>query len=116
MQVGDVGERIWAGKRDEIEVAKKDLMKGLKELEDVLGNKPYFGSNTFGFVDIVLIPFYSWFYSYEALGNFKVGGECPKLIAWANRCMQRESVSKSVANEKEVYNFVIGYRKSHELD
>lgn len=114
--VGDVGMRIWAGKRDEIEVAKKDFMKGLKELEDVLGDKPYFGGNTFGFVDIGLIPFYCWFYSCEVLGNFKVEGECPKLIAWAKRCMQRESVSKSVADEKEVYNFVVGYRKSLMLD
>ncbi|XP_061352331.1 probable glutathione S-transferase parC isoform X1 [Gastrolobium bilobum] len=115
-KVGDVGGRIWAGKRDEIEVAKKDLMEGLKELEEVLGDKAYFGGDTFGFVDIALIPFYSWFYTYEALGNFKVEAECPKLITWAKRCKQRESVSKSVADEKEIYEFVVNYRKSLELD
>ncbi|OIW21139.1 hypothetical protein TanjilG_29795 [Lupinus angustifolius] len=115
-KVGDVGGRIWAGKREEIEVAKKELIEGLKKLEEVLGDKPYFGGNTFGFVDIALIPFYSWFYTYEELGNFKVDEECPKLIVWAKRCKQRESVSKSVADEKEVYKFVVDYRKSHELD
>ncbi|CAL0333686.1 unnamed protein product [Lupinus luteus] len=115
-KVGEVGGRIWAGKKDEIEVAKKELIEGLKELEDVLGDKPYFGGNTFGFVDNALIPFYSWFYTYEALGNFKVEAECPKLIVWAKRCKLRESVSKSVADEKEVYKFVVDYRKSHELD
>ncbi|KAE9592843.1 hypothetical protein Lal_00029318 [Lupinus albus] len=115
-KVGDVGGRIWAGKRDEIEVAKKELIKGLKELEEVLGDKPYFGGNTFGFVDNALIPFHSWFYTYEKLGNFKLETECPKLIVWAKRCNQRESVSKSVADEKEVYEFVAEYRKSHELD
>ncbi|KAL2326076.1 hypothetical protein Fmac_025134 [Flemingia macrophylla] len=115
-KVGDVGGRIWAGKREEIEVAKKEFIEALKELEKVLGDKPYFGGDTFGFVDIALIPFDSWFYSYEALGNFKVEAECPKLIAWAKRCKQRESVAKSVAHEKEVYDFVLQYRKGHQLD
>jgi glutathione S-transferase len=116
LQVGDVGGRIWAGKRDEIEVAKKELIEGLKELENVLGDKPYFGGETFGFVDIALIPFYSWFYTYEQLGNFKVEAECAKLIAWAKRCKERESVSKSVADEKEAYEYVVNYRKRFQLD
>ncbi|XP_027354232.1 probable glutathione S-transferase isoform X2 [Abrus precatorius] len=111
-----VGAMIWGGKRDGIEEAKKELVEGLKELEKVLGDKPYFGGDTFGFVDIALIPFHSWFYTYEALGNFKVEAECPKLIAWAKRCNQRESVSKSVADEKDVYDFVVNYRKSLKLD
>ncbi|MCH82520.1 glutathione S-transferase, partial [Trifolium medium] len=115
-KVGDVGGRIWAGKRDEIEVAKKELIEGLKELENVLGDKPYFGGDTFGFVDIALIPFYSWFYTYEQLGNFKVEAECDKLISWAKRCKERESVSKSVADEKEAYEYVVNYRKRFQLD
>ncbi|AET02880.1 putative glutathione transferase [Medicago truncatula] len=115
-KVGDVGGRIWAGKRDEIELAKKELIEGLKELENVLGDQPYFGGDTFGFVDIALIPFYSWFYTYEKLCNFKVEEECEKLIVWAKNCKQKESVSKSIADEKEVYDFVVNYRKRFELD
>lgn len=42
--------------------------------------------------------------------------ECHKLIVWAKRCMKRESVSKSVADENEVYEFVVDYRKRLELD
>ena len=91
-------------------------MEGLKELEKALGDKPYFGGDTFGFVDIALIPFYGWFYTYEALGNFKVEAECPKLIDWAKRCKQRGSVSKSAADEKEIYEFVVSYRESLKLD
>ena len=37
----------------------------------------------------------------------KVEEECDKLIAWAKRCKQRDDVSKSVADEKEVYEFVV---------
>lgn len=116
MQVGDVGGRIWSKKRDEIEGAKNELIEGLKELENVLGDKPYFGGDTFGFVDIALIPFYNWFYTYEKLGNFKVEAECAKLIVWAKRCIHRESVSKSVADEKDIYEWVVNYRKKLELD
>ncbi|XP_027908994.1 probable glutathione S-transferase parC [Vigna unguiculata] len=115
-KIGDAGWKIWAGKREGIEEAKKEFVEALKELEKELGDKPYFGGDTFGFVDIALIPFSTWFYTYEALGNFKVEAECPKIIAWAKRCSQRESVSKSLADEKEVYEFVVGYRKSNHLD
>ncbi|XP_004510706.1 probable glutathione S-transferase [Cicer arietinum] len=115
-KVGDVGGRIWSKKRDEIEGAKNELIEGLKELENVLGDKPYFGGDTFGFVDIALIPFYNWFYTYEKLGNFKVEAECAKLIVWAKRCIHRESVSKSVADEKDIYEWVVNYRKKLELD
>lgn len=116
MQIGDVGWRIWAGKREGIEEAKKEFVEGLKELEKELGEKAYFGGDTFGFVDIALIPFSTWFYTYEALGNFKVKEESPKIIAWVERCNQRESVSKSLAPHKDVYEFVLSYRKSHHLD
>ena len=88
---------------------KHCINKNVKQLEEVLGDKPYFGGETFGFVDIALIPFYKWFSSYEKVGNFKL--HYPKLIGWANRCLERESVSKSVSDEKDVYEFVLMYRK-----
>ena len=114
--MGDGGRRILLGKRDELEVPKKEFIESLKQLEEVLGDSSYFGGNTFGFVDIALIPFYCWFSIYEAFGNFKVEEECPKLIAWAKRCMQRESVSKSLASEKENYEYVVNIRKIMQLD
>ncbi len=110
-KVYDVGKRIWTTKGDEHEVAKKDFCDTIKQLEETLGDKPYFGGDTFGFVDVALIPYYCWFYTYEAFGNFKVEAECPKFIAWAERCKQRESVSKSIADEKKVYDYVVALRK-----
>ncbi|XP_061371505.1 probable glutathione S-transferase [Gastrolobium bilobum] len=103
--------RIWTSKGDEQEVAKKGFLESLKQLEEVLGDMPYFGGDTFGFVDIALIPFYCWFYTYETFGNFKVEAECPKLISWAQRCTKKESVSKTLADEKEVYESVLDYKK-----
>ncbi|KAK4267338.1 hypothetical protein QN277_024130 [Acacia crassicarpa] len=115
-KVGDVGGRIWAGKKEEREEAKKELIQSLKQLEETLGVKNFFGGERFDFVDIALIPFYAWFYTFEELGNFKVEAHCPKLIAWAHRCLQRPSVSKSLASEKEIYDFVVGFRQKHQLD
>lgn len=115
-KVYHVSRRIWTSKGDEQVVAKKGFIESLKQLEEVLGDKPYFGGDTFGFVDVALIPFYCWFYTYEKFGNFKVEAECPELINWAKRCMQRESVSTTLADGKEVYESVLDYKSKFMLD
>ncbi|KAI4333377.1 hypothetical protein L6164_018200 [Bauhinia variegata] len=115
-KVYDVGRTIWTSKGDEQEAAKKDFIEILKKLEEALGNNAYFGGDAFGFVDVALIPFYSWFYTYETFGNFKIERECPKLIAWAKRCIKRESVSKSLPDEKKVYESALVYKKIFGLD
>ncbi|KAH9779693.1 glutathione S-transferase U20 [Citrus sinensis] len=58
-------------------------------------DKPHFEGENFGFVDVSLIPLYCWLET-----------ECPKIIAWAKRCTQRKSVSKSLKDEKKVLGFV----------
>jgi len=40
--------------------------------------------------------------------------ECPKLVAWAKRCMERETVSKTLLDEKKVYAHVVGKKKALE--
>ncbi|XP_027329246.1 glutathione S-transferase 3-like [Abrus precatorius] len=91
-KVHQVAKKIWTGKVDEHEKEKKELIENLKQLEEVLGDKPYFGGDTFGFLDVAFIPFYKWFSTYEKVGKLKL--DSPKLIAWGIRCLQRESVSK----------------------
>lgn len=114
MQVHEVAKKIWTGKVDEHEKEKVELIENLKQLEEFLGDKPYFVGNTFGFLDIAFIPFYKWFYTYETVGKLKL--DCPKLIAWGKRCLQRESVSKFLSDENEVYEFVLSYRKKIGVD
>ncbi|CAJ1940666.1 unnamed protein product [Sphenostylis stenocarpa] len=113
-KVHEVSKRIWTGRVGEHEAEKRELVENLKQLEEALGDKPYFGGDTFGFVDVALIPFYRWFSTYEKIGNFKLG--CQKLIAWANRCLEKESVSKYLSDEKDVYEFVVSYRKKIGVD
>ena len=92
------------------------MIEILKLLEGELGDKKYFGGETFGFVDVALAPFTAWFYTYETCGKFSVDEECPELAAWAKRCKERESVSKSVHDPHKVYEFVGKLRKKFGLE
>ncbi|KAF3681703.1 putative glutathione S-transferase [Capsicum annuum] len=92
-----LGKKIWLTKGEKQEAIKKDFIECLKVLEGALGDKPYFG-----FVDISLIGYDCWFYTYETYGNFSIEAECPKFVAWAKRCMQRDSVAKSLPDQYKV--------------
>ncbi|XP_042513611.1 probable glutathione S-transferase [Macadamia integrifolia] len=107
---------IYSGKGEEQEKAKKEFIEVLKVLERELGDKPYFGGDNFGFVDVSFIPFYSWFYAMEKLSNFSIEAECPELVAWTKRCMQRESVAKTLPDQHKVCDFVLQMRKRFVAD
>ncbi|KAE8706509.1 Glutathione S-transferase U25 [Hibiscus syriacus] len=110
-KIYDQGSKVWKTKGEEQETAKKEFIESLKLLEGELGDKAYFGGENLGFVDVALVPFYSWFYAYEKCGNFSIEAECPKLIAWAMRCMQKESVAKSLPDREKIYEFILHMKK-----
>lgn len=85
-------------------------------LEGEIGEKPYFGGDSFGFLDVALVTYYSWFYAYEKCGNFSIEEHCPTLVAWAKRCMQKESVAKSLADPIKVYEFTLMLKKKYGLE
>ena len=91
----------------EQEAGKKESIECLKVLEGELGDKLYFDGNRFGFVDLVLVPLTCWFYSFETLTGFSIESECPKIISWAKRCMEKESVAKSLADPRKVYDYLV---------
>ncbi|KAL5731733.1 glutathione transferase [Ranunculus cassubicifolius] len=111
-KIYEVGKKVWATKGEELETAKKEFLDYLKLLEGELGDKPYFGGEIFGYLDVVFVPFYSWFYPYESCGNFSIEAECPKLVAWAGRCLEKESVSKSLPDQMKIFEFFTKMRKS----
>jgi len=115
-KVYDASRRVWATKGEEQEAAKKEFFETFKILEGELGEKPYFGGESFGFVDLSLITFYSWFRVYETFGKFSVEAECPKIIAWVKRCLKKESVAKTLPDQKKVYEFVVEMRKKFGLE
>ncbi|CAN4104367.1 unnamed protein product [Withania somnifera] len=101
----DAATRVRKTKGEELEAAKKDFIETLKVLEGALGDKSYFGGDCFSFVDISLIGFTMWFYAYEAHANFSIEAECPKFVAWIKRCMQRDSVAKSMPDQQTKIEF-----------
>lgn len=107
----DAGSQIWRSQGDEQEVAKKNFIEILQQLEEALGNKKFFAGDVFGFVDILLIPITSWFLTYEKIGSFKVEDRVPKLSAWIKRTKQRETVAKALPDPEKVYEFIVGMRK-----
>ncbi|KAJ4980780.1 hypothetical protein NE237_031617 [Protea cynaroides] len=110
-KIHPTGRRLCANIGEEQEAGKKELIEGLKAMEGELGDKPYFNGETFGFVDLSFVPFYPWFHTYESIGNFSIEAEFPKLVAWGKRCMEKESVSKSLADPHKILDFVMGRRK-----
>ncbi|KAM3684406.1 hypothetical protein ACJW30_11G040900 [Castanea mollissima] len=106
-KVYDVQNRTCTTKGEQKKKKKKEFIETFKILEGELGEKPFFGGETFGFVDLVLITTYNRFYASGMFGKFVIGEECPKIIAWAKRCMQKHSVAKSLPHEKKIYEFFV---------
>ncbi|KAG5597455.1 hypothetical protein H5410_038687 [Solanum commersonii] len=103
-QLYDTSRKIYTTTGDEQETGKKDFIEILKVLEGALGEKPYYGGDNFG--DIALIGFYCRFHAYEIYGNFSIEAECPKLVAWGKRCMQRDSVAKTLPDQHKILEFI----------
>ncbi|KAG4947537.1 hypothetical protein AAZX31_15G236300 [Glycine max] len=113
-KIYDTWKKMWLSKGEEHEEGKKELISIFKQLEETLTDKPFYGDDTFGFVDLCLITFSSWFYTYETYGNFKMEEECPKLMAWVKRCMERETVSNTLPDAKKVYGLIVELQKTLE--
>ncbi|MES6669701.1 glutathione S-transferase family protein [Cutibacterium acnes] len=96
---------------DELEEAKKEVIENLKLLEDELGDKKYFGGEDFGLVDIAFVPFTSWFYSFQEFAELNVAKEFPRIAAWGELCLQRDSVAKFLPNPNKLHEFFISRRQ-----
>ncbi|XP_004251829.1 glutathione S-transferase U25-like [Solanum lycopersicum] len=104
--------KVWMGQIEEQENGKKELVECSKFLEEELGDKLYFGGDVFGFVDIALVPFYNWFIVFKTFANFNtIEIQCPKLVMWGERCLNRDSVSKSLPTSNQVYQAYLDFKK-----
>nr|POE97184.1 putative glutathione s-transferase [Quercus suber] len=92
-KVFDASRKLWTTKGEELEAGKKEFIEAFKILEGELGDKPY------------------WFIAYEIFGNINIEAECPKIIAWVKRCLQKETVAKSLPDQKKVYELAVHLRK-----
>ncbi|CAL9761008.1 unnamed protein product [Musa acuminata subsp. burmannicoides] len=112
----DASHMLWKLKGEEQAAAKKVFIRILMRLEGELGDKKYFGGDAFGFVDVALVPFVPWFYTYETCAGFSVQEVTPKLVAWGKRCMERESVANALSDPHKVYEFAGVLKKRFGVD
>uniref|UniRef100_A0A0E0LKD7 Glutathione S-transferase n=1 Tax=Oryza punctata TaxID=4537 RepID=A0A0E0LKD7_ORYPU len=112
-KVYPVGTRLWKLKGEEElhAAARAELVEALRTLDGELGDKRFFGGE-FGLVDVALVPLMPWVYSFARYGGFSVEEECPRVAAWARRCMERDSVAGSLRSPEEIYDF-IGLLRKH---
>ncbi|XP_021909804.1 uncharacterized protein LOC110823676 [Carica papaya] len=108
--------KIWPAKGEELAAAKQELFECLKTLEKEIGEKRYFGGEGLGLVDVVLLPFVRWFYALETCGSFSVECECSKIVVWAERCAQLDSVAKSLPDPHEIYETGVQLRKKYGME
>ncbi|GKB75242.1 probable glutathione S-transferase [Tanacetum coccineum] len=116
-KLNQLGKSLYTTKGEEHEASRKEFIDGLKLLEGELGDKPYFGGETFGYLDLSLIPFHSWFKVYETYGKLDLEQECPKYVAWAKRCAEnKESVQKTIPDMSKILAFAQDRRKKFGLE
>ncbi|KAF8391042.1 hypothetical protein HHK36_023342 [Tetracentron sinense] len=102
---------LWKNKSEALQAARKEFLEIFNVIEGAIGDNPYLGGETFGFADLSLIPFTSFFHACEMFGNFSIKVELPKIAAWAKRCNERESVSKILQDPIKVYEILCLARK-----
>ncbi|CAL5386279.1 unnamed protein product [Camellia sinensis] len=112
----NIAYKVWKVKGEEQEAFKKEFMECLKTLEGELGDEPYFGGDTFGYVDVVLVSLSPWFYTIETFANFCIETESPKIVLWVKRCMERESVSRSLPDPQQIYGFALEYKQKFGIE
>ncbi|WVZ61891.1 hypothetical protein U9M48_011699 [Paspalum notatum var. saurae] len=95
--------RFLKSRGEEKAAAGAELLDQLRRLEGVLGDRPFFAGDGFGFLDAVLVPFSSMFYGYEQHGGFDLERECPGLVRWVRRCRERDSVRAVLPDEVQMY-------------
>ncbi|MED6208793.1 hypothetical protein PIB30_048524 [Stylosanthes scabra] len=102
---------LLTSKGEELEVATMEFKENLKLLEEQLGDKHYFGGEELGFLDVALLPIITGFKTREIYGKFKTEDEFPKIFAWANRCLKKECVYKSIPDQEKMYGLIVEMRK-----
>ncbi|XP_051134797.1 probable glutathione S-transferase isoform X2 [Andrographis paniculata] len=106
------GGKLWTTKGRELEANRKEFIRVLKLFEAELGEKPYFGGQSLGFLDVALAVYCTWFQVFEVYGNFRIKDHCPKVAAWGNRCMDMDTVSKALPHPNDLYQFVSALRNT----
>jgi glutathione S-transferase len=87
--------------RDEEALTKKrdDIAGKFQQLEQHLGEGPYFAGARFHLVDAVFGPIFRYFDTFETIADFGFFKETPKVRAWREALNERRSVREAVTSD-----------------
>lgn len=75
-----------------------ELAKRLSQIEEVIGEGPYFDGPVFRMIDAVYAPVFRYFQVFEQLQDFGFFTDLPKVRAWRAHLLARPSVRDAVNN------------------
>ncbi|CAN5690043.1 glutathione S-transferase family protein [soil metagenome] len=77
----------------------QDIRTRFEQLEQVLGDGPYFAGDRFSIVDAVFGPVFRYFDAFDTIADFGFFRDLPRLTAWRMQLARRDSVRRAVAPE-----------------
>ncbi|CAH9147660.1 unnamed protein product [Cuscuta epithymum] len=112
------GVMAWMSKTKDGKAITEELADNLKLLEEELGGNSYFGGEgeSIGFLDLVLMSYYTWLLALENDVRFNIEAQCPKLFEWGKRCLHNKAISSSLTDPLELSVFVLKMRKTSGID
>lgn len=84
---------------EELTARAADIRARLFQLENVLGDGPYFAGNAFSVVDAVFGPVFRYLDVFERIGDFDFSANFPKVVGWRSQLAMRASVINAVPPE-----------------
>jgi glutathione S-transferase len=91
-----IGAFYVAPDAESLEQKRKDLRTKFTQLEEELGDGPYFAGTHFCLVDAVFGPVFRYFDVFDAIADFGIFAERPKVQAWRRALTGRPSVIAAV--------------------
>jgi len=81
------------------EEAVQTMADRLTKVEAILGSGPFFGGTAFSLVDAAFAPLLMRLDLLQQLAGVEVMAQLPKISAWRDQLLQRESIQQSVVEE-----------------
>jgi len=97
--LSDIWNFYTAPTETELAVRAATLGARFRQLEQAVGDGPYFGGEAFGLVDAVFAPVFRYFDVFDTIADFGMLAGCPRLTAWRQRLAARASVRQAVRPE-----------------
>jgi glutathione S-transferase len=95
--LGDIWGLEIATDQSSFAAKAKQLEGKLSQLERRLAGKPWFDGEKFSLVDAVFGPAFRYFDVIDAIGDFGIFADKPKLVAWRKALAARPSIRNAVS-------------------